>query len=63
MSAHNDILVMLAAYQAENEKFEQGDEGAGTRALLSLTQLSTALKKRRREIEEIKNSHLIQKKL
>jgi hypothetical protein len=31
MNAHNDIKTQLAAYEAENEKFNKGNAAAGTR--------------------------------
>lgn len=55
MSAHNEILNQLAAYQAEHEKFEKGNNAAGTRARKALGELAKAVKARRNEITAIKN--------
>jgi hypothetical protein len=55
MSAHNDILAQLEAYQAEHEKFEKGNNAAGTRARKALGELSKAVKARRNEITATKN--------
>jgi hypothetical protein len=50
MSAHNDIRTQLAAYEAENDKFEKGNSAAGTRARKALAELAKAVKARRNEI-------------
>lgn len=50
MSAHDDIKTNLAAYEAENEKFEKGNSAAGTRARKALAELAKAVKARRNEI-------------
>lgn len=50
MSAHNDIKAQLAAYEAENDKFEKGNAAAGTRARKALAELAKAVKARRNEI-------------
>lgn len=55
MSAHNEILNQLAAYQAEHEKFEKGNNAAGTRARKALGELAKAVKARRNEITATKN--------
>lgn len=55
MSAHNDILAQLEAYQAEHEKFEKGNNAAGTRARKALGELAKAVKARRNEITTTKN--------
>ena len=55
MSAHNDILAQLEAYQAEHEKFEKGNSAAGTRARKALGELAKAVKARRNEITATKN--------
>lgn len=54
MTAHNDIKTHLAAYEAENEKFEKGNSAAGTRARKALAELAKAIKARRNEITEEK---------
>lgn len=50
MSAHDDIKTQLAAYEAENDKFEKGNSAAGTRARKALAELAKAVKARRNEI-------------
>ena len=50
MSAHNDINTHLEAYLAESEKFEKGNNAAGTRARKALAELAKAVKARRNEI-------------
>jgi len=50
MSAHEDIKTQLAAYEAENTKFEKGNSAAGTRARKALAELAKAVKARRNEI-------------
>jgi hypothetical protein len=55
MSAHNEILNQLAAYQAEHDKFEKGNNAAGTRARKALGELAKAVKARRNEITATKN--------
>lgn len=54
MSAQNDIKTHLAAYEAENTKFEAGNSAAGTRARKALAELAKAIKARRNEITETK---------
>lgn len=44
MSAHDDILARLADYQVEHEKFEKGNNAAGTRARKALGELAKAVK-------------------
>jgi len=55
MSAHNDIETQMQAYLAENEKFEKGNNAAGTRARKALGELAKAVKARRNEITQVKN--------
>ena len=50
MSAHNEINTHLEAYLAESEKFEKGNNVAGTRARKALAELAKAVKARRNEI-------------
>lgn len=50
MAAHDDIKAQLAAYEAEHEKFEKGNNAAGTRARKALAELAKAVKARRNEI-------------
>ena len=56
MTAHNDINTHLQAYLAESEKFERGNNAAGTRARKALAELAKAVKARRNEITETKNA-------
>ena len=56
MSANEDIKTNLDAYLAENEKFEKGNNAAGTRARKALGELSKAVKARRNEITVEKNA-------
>jgi hypothetical protein len=56
MNAHTDIETQLAAYVAENTKFEAGNSAAGTRARKALGELAKAVKARRNEITETKNA-------
>lgn len=56
MNAHNDIKTNLAAYEAENEKFEKGNNAAGTRARKALQELGKAIKARRTEITEVRTA-------
>lgn len=52
---HKSILETLKAYEAENDKFEKGNNAAGTRARKALAELAKAVKTRRNEITEEKN--------
>ena len=63
MSAHVDIMAMVDAYAAENDKFMNGNAAAGTRARKALADLAKAVKARRTEITEIKNSRKAEKDL
>lgn len=56
MSAHDDIKTQLEAYEVENTKFEKGNNAAGTRARKALAELAKAVKARRNEITEVKNT-------
>ena len=56
MSANEDIKTNLDAYLAENDKFEKGNNAAGTRARKALGELSKAVKARRNEITAEKNA-------
>ena len=56
MSAHDDILSRLADYHVEHEKFEKGNNAAGTRARKALGELAKAVKARRNEITATKNA-------
>lgn len=61
MNAHNDIKAQLEAYEAEHEKFEKGNNAAGTRARKALAELAKAVKARRNEITETKNARAAEK--
>jgi hypothetical protein len=56
MSAHDDIKTALEAYEAEHDKFEKGNNAAGTRARKALAELGKAVKARRNEITDTKNA-------
>jgi hypothetical protein len=56
MNAHEDIKTHMAAYETEHEKFEKGNNAAGTRARKALQELAKAVKARRNEITETKNA-------
>ena len=51
-----DLKAPFEAYLAENEKFESGNNAAGTRARKALAELGKAVKARRNEITETKNA-------
>ena len=51
-----DLKTPFDAYLAENEKFESGNNAAGTRARKALAELGKAVKARRNEITETKNA-------
>jgi hypothetical protein len=61
MSAQNDIETQLAAYNAENTKFEAGNSAAGTRARKALGELAKAVKARRNEITAEKTARAEEK--
>ena len=56
MSAHINIRDRFEDYLKENEKFENGNSAAGTRARKALAEMSKEIKARRNEITEEKNS-------
>jgi hypothetical protein len=56
MSAHDEILAKLAEYQVQHEKFEKGNNSAGTRARKALSELAKAVKARRNEITATKTA-------
>ena len=56
MNSTNDIKTNLEAYLAENEKFEKGNNAAGTRARKALGELAKSVKARRNEITAEKNA-------
>ena len=51
-----DLQPLVEAYMAENEKFEKGNNAAGTRARKALAEVSKLIKQRRNEITETKNA-------
>ena len=57
-----DLKTHYEAYLAENEKFEGGNNAAGTRAGKALQELAKAVKARRNEITETKNTRAEAKK-
>jgi hypothetical protein len=56
MSTQTELQAAFDAYMAENAKFEGGNSAAGTRARKALAEMSKAVKVRRNEITEEKNS-------
>ena len=56
MSAKEDMETNFNNYLAENEKFEKGNNAAGTRARKALGELSKSVKARRNEITAEKNA-------
>jgi hypothetical protein len=57
MSVHTDaIKAAMESFLAEDEKFEAGNGAAGTRARKALQELAKAIKERRKEITDTKNS-------
>jgi hypothetical protein len=56
-----DLKAPFEAYLAENEKFESGNNAAGTRARKALAELGKAVKARRNEITETKNARVAAK--
>lgn len=63
MSAHVDIMALVDAYSAENDKFMSGNAAAGTRARKALADLAKAVKARRTEITELKASRKAEKEV
>jgi len=50
------IKQALSAWEAEDTKFEKGNNAAGTRARKALAEVSKLIKQRRNEITETKNA-------
>ena len=46
----------VSAWEAEDTKFEKGNNAAGTRARKALAEVSKLIKQRRNEITETKNA-------
>ena len=56
MKNHDALIGLFEVYQTENEKFEQGNKTAGTRARKALAEIAKMCKERRAEIQSVKNS-------
>ena len=56
MKNHDALIGLFEVYQTENEKFEQGNKAAGTRARKALAEIAKMCKERRAEIQSVKNS-------
>jgi len=56
MNNHDPLVSLYEVYLAENEKFEQGNKAAGTRARKALAEIAKMCKERRAEIQTSKNS-------
>lgn len=56
MNSQAELQAAFEAYMAENAKFEAGNNAAGTRARKALAEMGKAVKARRNEITEEKNS-------
>ena len=57
MSSHDKLIEMMENYVAENKKFsEKKVKAAATRARAALQEIGKAVKERRKEIIEEKNS-------
>lgn len=52
---HEMMVSLFESYIAENEKFEVGNNTAGTRARKILSEISKLAKTRRQEIQDKKN--------
>ena len=56
MNNHDNIVNLFDTYKSENEKFENGNKSAGTRARKALSEIAKICKDRRKEIQEMKNN-------
>lgn len=56
METTNKLKEQFEAFLKENEKFEQGNSAAGTRARKALGELAKLCKARRAEVTEEKNA-------
>jgi len=54
---HETIISAFETYVVENEKFENGNKLAGTRARKALAEIGKLTKVRRKEIQDTKNSN------
>ena len=52
---HDMIISLFETYVTENEKFEQGNKTAGTRARKALSEITKLAKTRRQEIQDVKS--------
>jgi hypothetical protein len=57
MKNHDALVALYDVYLIENEKFENGNKTAGTRARNALSEISKLCKERRAEIQTIKKSN------
>lgn len=53
---HETIISLYQTYIVENEKFENGNKAAGTRARKALSEIGKLTKIRRQEIQDKKNN-------
>lgn len=56
MKSHDALVGLYEVYLTENEKFENGNKSAGTRARKALAEISKICKERRAEIQASKNA-------
>jgi hypothetical protein len=56
MNYHDTIVNLFETYSDENEKFQNGNKAAGTRARKALAELAKVCKDRRKEIQDSKNA-------
>lgn len=56
MKSHDALVGLFEIYTTENEKFEQGNKSAGTRARKALAEIAKMCKERRAEIQASKNA-------
>jgi hypothetical protein len=56
MSTSTQLEEAVAAWKAEDDKFEGGNNAAGTRARKALQEISKLVKARRTEITDTKNA-------
>lgn len=61
MSHTEAIKTAMEDFLAEDEKFEAGNGAAGTRARKALQALTKAIKERRKEITDTKNTRKAEK--
>jgi hypothetical protein len=52
----NQIISAFETWKQEDEKFEKGNNSAGTRSRKALQEIAKLVKSRRSEITEVKNS-------